>query len=136
MLMLVTQKIGSGESPEKEDSGITSEKEGRIDGCDQSVMVDSDPLLGVEEVAARIRFSPKSIYQLVHRKKIPYTKISGGLRFRKSDIEAWIAENTFKPQAEKKKSGRIDRPRAKQASGPSTDVDRMVEESRGKYLET
>ena len=83
-------------SIEKEDSATTPQEEARA--------LDKDRLQTVEEVAQFIRFSAKSIYQLVHRGRIPYIKISGALRFKTSDLEIWLEENTFRPQVNDKGS--------------------------------
>jgi excisionase family DNA binding protein len=120
------EKDHDGEpSPEAEDSAIAAREE---------LLLTLDRLLTVEEVAQLIQFAAKSIYQLVHRRKIPYIKISGALRFRRSDIETWIEENTFKPQL-KTKSEKVSRPKARKSSRKLTDVDRIVEQSRRKYLD-
>lgn len=123
----MTRKNNTGQpSIEKEDSATTPQEEVRTS--------DTNRLQTVEEVAQLIRFSAKSIYQLVHRGKIPYVKISGALRFRRSDLETWLEENTFKPQA-KIKGDRTSRPKARKGSRMLTDVERMVEQSRTKYLD-
>jgi excisionase family DNA binding protein len=113
-------------------------KQNLSDSCNQCSIIDADRLLTVGEVAQLICFSEKTIYQLVHRKRIPYTKISRALRFKKSDIERWIEDNTYQPQAKDKKKvvGRMNIPQPKQGSRTVTDVDRMVEQSRRKYLES
>ncbi len=36
-----------------------------------------------------------SIYKLVYRKAIPYTKIGGALRFDKDKIITWINQNSY-----------------------------------------
>jgi excisionase family DNA binding protein len=114
-------------------------KEQPSDNPGRCSIKDGERLLTVEEVAQLISFSEKSIYQLVHRKVIPYTKISGALRFRSSDIAAWIEENTFKPQSKEKKKEKdtgMDRPRPRQGSRSLSEMDRIVEQTRRKYLES
>ena len=123
----MTRKNYSGQPPiEKEDSATTPQEEARA--------LDKDRLQTVEEVAQFIRFSAKSIYQLVHRGRIPYIKISGALRFKTSDLEIWLEENTFRPQV-KTKDHRIIRPKIRKSSRTLTDVERMVAHSRAKYLD-
>jgi excisionase family DNA binding protein len=118
------RRVGAG--PETVDDGI------------QSGALDGNQLLTAVEVAAFLRFTAKSIYQLVHRGKIPYVKVSGALRFNRSDIEAWIEECTFRPgpKKEPKTQGRTKRPQIKKSSKVLTNVMQMVEQSRRKYLET
>lgn len=116
--------------------GVNAVKE-RPSDSRQCLIEDGERLLTVEEVAHLISFSEKSIYQLVHRRVIPYTKISGALRFRSSDIAAWIEENTFKPQSREKNKDAvgIHRPRPRQGSRTLSEMDRIVEQTRRKYLE-
>lgn len=51
-------------------------------------------LLTVKEVAELLKLKPGKIYELKAEHKIPYVKIGGALRFRRSDIESWIQELT------------------------------------------
>jgi len=115
-------------------------KENPCESCGGCCLKEADRLLTVGEVARLISFSEKSIYQLVHRRVIPYTKVSGALRFRKSDITAWIEDNTFTPQPRecRKQSGatRTGRPRRRPAARMPTDMDRIVDQARSKYLES
>jgi len=123
----MTRKNYSGQpSIKKEDSATTPQEEART--------LDQDRLQTVEEVAQLIRFSAKSIYQLVHRRKIPYVKVSGALRFKTSDLETWLEANTFRPQV-KTKDDRIIRPKIRKGSRTLTDMERMVADSRAKYLD-
>lgn len=48
-------------------------------------------LLTVQELAAALKISPKTIYNLVSLKKIPYLKAGGALRFNRQDVEEWLA---------------------------------------------
>jgi excisionase family DNA binding protein len=48
-------------------------------------------LLKTDEVAELLKVKKSTIYSLVHRNKIPHIKISHKiLRFRQSEIEAWL----------------------------------------------
>ena len=58
--------------------------------------------LNSKETAKMLRCPVGSIYQLVHQKKIPFIKKGEKkLLFKKSDIDAWIAEGKFKPYKQK-----------------------------------
>ena len=58
----------------------------------------TEKLLKIEEVAELLGFSVQGVYTLVFKKKIPAVKISKrALRFRPSDIEAWLREKTQQP---------------------------------------
>lgn len=54
-----------------------------------------EPLLKVEEVAAILRVSGRTIYRMVEEGDLPYVALSRGpIRFNRGDIERWLAANT------------------------------------------
>ena len=60
-----------------------------------SEAVTHDHLLDVREVAAFLGLAEGTIYHLVSQRRIPFVRLSGRcLRFRPSDLEAWIATKT------------------------------------------
>ena len=54
-------------------------------------------LLTVEEASQLLSLAPKTLYQYVCRKIVPYVKIQGNLRFRESDLQSWIEQQVVKP---------------------------------------
>ena len=48
--------------------------------------------LTVEEVAAMLRRRPSTIYQLVHKKKIPFRKAGRQLLFKAGEIDQWTKD--------------------------------------------
>jgi excisionase family DNA binding protein len=56
--------------------------------------VPSDELLTVEELASYLKLKPRTLYPKLRRGELPAFKIFGGWRFKKSDIEKWLRENT------------------------------------------
>jgi len=123
----MTRENNTGQpSIEEKDPAATPQEEVRTQ--------ERDRLQTIEEVAQMIRFSVKSIYQLVHYRKIPYIKVSGALRFKTSDLETWLEENTFRPRT-KTNGHKTSRSKVRKASRMLTDVERMVEQSRTKYLD-
>lgn len=52
----------------------------------------SDELLNVKQAAKITGYQPGYIYELVHKRKIPFVKAPNGraIRFKKSELEAWI----------------------------------------------
>ena len=44
----------------------------------------------VQEVCELLNVQKTYVYWLTHRKKIPYIKIQGHLRFRRTAIDEWI----------------------------------------------
>lgn len=54
------------------------------------------PLLSVQQAAAYLGMSNDWVYENL-KKLIPHVKIGGALRFRKEDIDRYIASRTFAP---------------------------------------
>ncbi|MCL4321989.1 MAG: helix-turn-helix domain-containing protein [Deltaproteobacteria bacterium] len=52
-------------------------------------------LIKIKDVAGMLSMNENSIYKLVYRKAIPYTKIGGALRFDKDKIITWINQNSY-----------------------------------------
>lgn len=57
----------------------------------------SQEVMTVEELADYLNLATSTIYQKVHEKSIPFTKIKNLLRFPKHVIDEWLAENTVYP---------------------------------------
>ncbi len=47
----------------------------------------------VTETAEFLNVSPKTIYDWVHKREIPFHKLKRLLRFRRSEIEKWLTGN-------------------------------------------
>ena len=57
-------------------------------------------LLDVREVAELLGLVPGSIYQLISQSRIPFVRLSARcVRFRRCDIDRWIAERVVEPKA-------------------------------------
>ena len=52
--------------------------------------------LTVDDVAALMQVSNKTVYDWVHKKVIPYYKIVGSLRFDYDEVERWIRSKKHK----------------------------------------
>ncbi|WP_133000239.1 methylation-associated defense system helix-turn-helix domain-containing protein MAD1 [Luteimonas arsenica] len=62
-----------------------------------------DEILTIDEVAAYLKAGKRTVYRLAADKKIPAFKLGGTWRFRKADLEQWIARETTgdgKPKGE------------------------------------
>lgn len=59
-------------------------------------------ILTLEEVAAYLKAGKRTVYRLVQKGEIPAFKLGGTWRFRRSELDRWIAEsiNKTKPEAE------------------------------------
>jgi len=55
----------------------------------------SEPILTIEQVAERLQLKPSTIYELTRRRNsrpLPVLRAGKFLRFRWSEIEAWLTE--------------------------------------------
>lgn len=64
----------------------------------------SDPqrlqgLLNAKDLEALLNLDVKTIYSYVQRGLIPYVRIQSNVRFRRSEILAWIEAHSFSPLA-------------------------------------
>ena len=57
-------------------------------------------ILTLDEVAAYLKAGKRTVYRLAADKKIPAFKLGGTWRFRKADLEQWIAQPTTGGQRE------------------------------------
>ena len=63
-----------------------------IDEKDKNVYNSSEgDLLTLQEVCELLRVNKAYVYSLTHMKRIPYIKMMGHLRFRRSDIDNWLS---------------------------------------------
>lgn len=66
-------------------------------------MTDTDgEILTLEEVAAYLKAGKRTVYRLAQKGEIPAFKLGGTWRFRRSELDSWIARsiNKKKPEAE------------------------------------
>lgn len=54
-------------------------------------------LITPEELASVLRMSRPSVYRLIGKRKIPFYKISGSLRFKDSDVKKYIEDARIGP---------------------------------------
>ena len=56
----------------------------------------TEPLLTTYEAARLLRVPRSTLYELVRSRGLPHVRIGErGLRFARSDLDEWIAENTY-----------------------------------------
>ena len=53
--------------------------------------LEKEPMMELAEVARYLRISRSMLYKFTAKNLIPFHRIGGRLRFRFSEIEAWIA---------------------------------------------
>jgi excisionase family DNA binding protein len=56
-----------------------------------------DPFFSVAECAAYLNQTERWVRRQVEEGGLPFTKMRSRLRFRKSAVDEWIAENSFTP---------------------------------------
>jgi excisionase family DNA binding protein len=66
----------------------------------------SDPLLNAKQVAEFLGMATGSVYHLVSQRRIPVVRISARcVRFRRADIEAWVAAKVENPNLQDSSGG-------------------------------
>ena len=69
-------------------------------GTVESKEMMEDYLLDVKEVAELLGLAPGSIYQLISQSRITVVRLAARcVRFRRSDIDRWIAERVVEAKA-------------------------------------
>lgn len=60
-----------------------------------------DEILTLEEVAVYLKAGKRTVYRLAQKGEIPAFKLGGTWRFRRSELDSWIAAgiNKKKPEA-------------------------------------
>ena len=65
------------------------------------LMTDTDgEILTLDEVAAYLKAGKRTVYRLAQRGEIPAFKLGGTWRFRRSELDSWIAESINKKKSE------------------------------------
>ena len=49
-------------------------------------------LIGVKKLAEQLDTTPNTLYDWVRKRKIPYYKVNGSLKFDEKEIDKWIEE--------------------------------------------
>ena len=55
-----------------------------------------DEILTIKELASYLKIAEKTAYRFMSEGRIPGFKVGGSWRFRRSEIERWIAEQEQK----------------------------------------
>ncbi len=63
----------------------------------------TDEILTLKEVAEYLKLAEKTAYRLAAEGKLPGFKVGGSWRFKKEDIEHWIAEQKLSNSKKDKK---------------------------------
>lgn len=66
-------------------------------------MIDTNgEILTLDEVAVYLKAGKRTVYRLAQKGEIPAFKLGGTWRFRRSELDHWIAENISKKKSEAK----------------------------------
>lgn len=60
---------------------------------------DTDKILTLEEVADYLKVTRRTMYRLVQQGQVPAFKLGGSWRFRRGELERWIAQKLAKQRA-------------------------------------
>jgi len=74
-------------------------------------------ILTLDEVAVYLKAGKRTVYRLASNGRIPAFKLGGTWRFRKSDLDQWIADQTGKAATADGHSGSRLAPAAAPSSG-------------------
>jgi excisionase family DNA binding protein len=66
----------------------------------------TDEILTVPEVAKLLKVADKTVYTMAQNAELPCFKVRGQWRFRRDDIDGWIAAQVTRPAATPKKPAR------------------------------
>lgn len=58
-------------------------------------------LMTLEELCSDLKVKPQWVYRQTRERAIPFTKIGKYLRFYRPEIERWLAQNSYKPVADR-----------------------------------
>ena len=61
--------------------------------------IESD-IMTAREVAEYLACHPATIYKILRKGRIPALRVGGGWRFRRSDIDEWIAQQQASPTSD------------------------------------
>jgi excisionase family DNA binding protein len=64
-----------------------------IIGKDETMAEPQGEILTLDEVAAYLKAGKRTVYRLAAEGKLPAFKLGGTWRFRRSDLDEWIAAN-------------------------------------------
>ncbi|MGU5805499.1 methylation-associated defense system helix-turn-helix domain-containing protein MAD1 [Aeromonas veronii] len=62
--------------------------------------VQQNEILTIDEVAAYLKASKRTVYRLAASGKLPAFKLGGTWRFRRGDLDQWIANRIGKTMAD------------------------------------
>lgn len=58
----------------------------------------AEALLTVQEAAALLAVSDKTLYRMARQGQVPHARLGGSLRFRREELEAWIRQQSIRPR--------------------------------------
>lgn len=86
-----------------------------------------EKLMDSKEVADCLKVRAKTVYVWAFQNRIPYVKVNGALRFRPSEIEAFVVSGGAAAAGKNKAKGAKAGARTKDLTGT---VDRLVESAK------
>ena len=83
-------------------------------------------LLKIKSLSVFLGFTEGALRMMVHRKQLPFIKLGRTVRFRPSDIEAWLRSNAHSPNPP---SEYRSVKRTAHSRKETTTIDRLVEQA-------
>ena len=72
---------------------------------------DLERLVTAKDLEALLQIDVKTLYSYVRRGLIPYVRIESNLRFRPSEVQAWLEGQAYRPRTCRTKTGTFSDPR-------------------------
>ena len=78
-------------------------KRSAVDIIGKPMSEQPDEILTIDEVAAYLKASKRTVYRLAANGKLPAFKLGGTWRFRRGDLDKWIASRIGKAMVDDRK---------------------------------
>ena len=75
--------------------------------------IEMEELISPKELCKLLKVSPTWPYKMIQRGRLPYYKIEGVVRFRRSDIETFLEESRMEAKGTKVGKKEIESPKPK-----------------------
>jgi excisionase family DNA binding protein len=73
----------------------------------------ADEILTVAEVAVLLKVAEKTVYTMAQKSELPCFKVRGQWRFRRQDLDSWMASQVKGPVADEQPAPKPKTPRPK-----------------------
>ncbi len=80
----------------RQSAGPARQRDGRMEPRESaSADLLREPLLDASQAAELLHVPRSTLYELVRSRGLPHVKVGRGLRFTRTDLSAWVADNSY-----------------------------------------